>query len=479
MAPGQTSAVSASRNVRKVNECSDFDHDKRPQNSGAERTCSTILPSLIGLKSNTLSSAASCETLISCLTLQELEQTVQAVEASSTAALAITWAILLSAFADAKDDIIANVILPHTASERADAVDGSASSATEICQFSVNDLEHAESSSMLRHFTTSKSAADYPSPSNISHEVQASAQHCISILDLSGLHQYPRTKQNERRFQITNVPENEIRLEVRPTEAGRLLLSIFYIATCLNSRTARLLLRQFDSTLSSLISHLEMPPITASYEANPALLSFSGQCPEINASPDLLQTKFERFSKTEPSRVALEFRFDLRSEGSSSDIVWTYRELNQRGDSFAAYLLGQPGLFNSRIVPICMNRRPELYVTILGILKAGCAWCPIDPTFPSRRRHDLIARTGAAVVVTAQKLLDGIPEDVLPVDIMQLDLDSLTPFESPLTTMEDLAYLVWTSGTTGGAYILCRFSSRISSPAYMAPTLKDADYDLV
>ena len=60
-----------------------------------------------------------------------------------------------------------------------------------------------------------------------------------------------------------------------------------------------------------------------------------------------------------------------------------------------------------------MERCPELYVAILGILKAGGAWCPIDASFPARRRHDLIARTGARVLVIAEQKLEdnlkGIP----------------------------------------------------------------------
>ena len=173
--------------------------------------------------------------------------------------------------------------------------------------------------------------------------------------------------------------------------------------------------------------------------------------PSASSTPDRLHTFFERFARLAPDQIALDFRLNLESQGSSSNTVWTYGELDEKANCFAAHLLERAELLAARVVPICMDRCPELYVAILGVLKIGCAWCPIDPSFPTRRRKRLITRTGASIVVTAETYLDGLPDNVMSVDITQVELGRVLRYESMKTTSDDMAYLIWTSGTTGGA----------------------------
>lgn len=184
--------------------------------------------------------------------------------------------------------------------------------------------------------------------------------------------------------------------------------------------------------------------------AIPSIIDHSQQ-PNRSLASDRLHTGFERFARLEPDRIALEFRLDLKSQGSSSNTAWTFGELDQKANYLAADLLERPELLAARVVPICMDRCPELYVAILAILKAGCAWCPIDPSFPARRRESLIARTGASLVVTAHQKLNGLPNNVMSFDITQMKNERVLQYEGPATTSDNLAYLIWTSGTTGGA----------------------------
>ncbi|MDI1488650.1 MAG: putative NRPS-like protein biosynthetic cluster [Ramalina farinacea] len=181
----------------------------------------------------------------------------------------------------------------------------------------------------------------------------------------------------------------------------------------------------------------------------PSIIDQSQQT-KASSDSDRLHTAFERFARLVPDQIALDFRLDLNSQGSSSNTAWTYGELDQKATSFAAHLLKRPELPAARVVPICMDRCPELYVAILAILKIGCAWCPIDPSFPTRRRQSLIARTGASIVLTTQRNLDGFPNNVTSLDITQVELDRVGHCESTAPTADDMAYLIWTSGTTGG-----------------------------
>src|SRR5437667_5716558 len=103
-----------------------------------------------------------------------------------------------------------------------------------------------------------------------------------------------------------------------------------------------------------------------------------------------------------------------------------------------------------------MEKSPELYVTILGILKAGGAWCPIDTLSPNTRRRDLITRTGAKMLLVARPAVqidsEGVPSGVLIVDITAPELKGLTfrvfSTRTSLQTSDDIASLLWTSGTT-------------------------------
>ena len=81
-------------------------------------------------------------------------------------------------------------------------------------------------------------------------------------------------------------------------------------------------------------------------------------------------------------------------------------------------------------------------------LKTGAAWCPIDPCFPLLRRRNLIARTGASVVLTNS----DSPQDKYPnvscLDVSEALLGPPTHQRKSIGK-DDLAYLIWTSGTTG------------------------------
>lgn len=112
-------------------------------------------------------------------------------------------------------------------------------------------------------------------------------------------------------------------------------------------------------------------------------------------------------------------------------------------NAIATHHIHRFGQLADNIVPIYMERRPELYVAVLGIPKAGAAWCPIDPTFPTRRRYDLVARTGARMLIVAeQKLADGVPHGVLTVDIACVEDTLADRSESPSASTGRLAYLI-------------------------------------
>ena len=184
-------------------------------------------------------------------------------------------------------------------------------------------------------------------------------------------------------------------------------------------------------------------------------LSASDNTVATKEPPGLLHSRFELIARERSHETALVFASNLE-DSSPANTIWTYNELNERATVVFRNLLRSPGIHKTSVVPIVSERCPELYVAVLGILKAGKAWCPIDTLSPPSRRQDLIARTGSPLVLTTAAVGDdarlGIPDglEVICVDETSVpqaqDNDDLQIVD---TRTEDMAYLIWTSGTTG------------------------------
>ncbi len=132
----------------------------------------------------------------------------------------------------------------------------------------------------------------------------------------------------------------------------------------------------------------------------------------------------------------------------------TYRELNARANQLAHYLKGR-GVCSEVLVGICVERSLEMIVGILGTLKAGGAYLPLDPSYPRERLSFMLGDGEVKVMLTlTQKhLRDQLPTQ----DAETITLDSqwetiaLESEENPenLCTPENLAYVMYTSGSTG------------------------------
>jgi amino acid adenylation domain-containing protein len=130
----------------------------------------------------------------------------------------------------------------------------------------------------------------------------------------------------------------------------------------------------------------------------------------------------------------------------------TYRELDLRANRLAHHLVGL-GVRPEVLVGICVERSLEMVVGLLGILKAGGAYVPVDPAYPTDRQSFMLTNSEAPVIVTQERLLDGLPLEGLNVVCLDRDwpaIDAL-PAEAPevQSDPEQLAYVIYTSGSTG------------------------------
>ena len=129
---------------------------------------------------------------------------------------------------------------------------------------------------------------------------------------------------------------------------------------------------------------------------------------------------------------------------------WSYGELDTASRRVAHTLIAR-GVGPDRIVGICLERSAELVTCVLGILHAGGAYAPVDPTYPVERIALMIADASPQVVITdraRRHLFDGTGADIVLID--ELDLERGSQFAGPSAATEStLCYVLFTSGSTG------------------------------
>ncbi|XRD90835.1 amino acid adenylation domain-containing protein [Dyella nitratireducens] len=131
----------------------------------------------------------------------------------------------------------------------------------------------------------------------------------------------------------------------------------------------------------------------------------------------------------------------------SPDLTLSYAELDVRSDRVAAGLMAagvQPGA----PVALMLERSPEALIAILGILKAGAAYLPLDPSYPAERLVFVINDARAALMIAGADVpaLPGIQLPVVQLESLERDASTYQP---PSVDGSALAYVMYTSGSTG------------------------------
>jgi amino acid adenylation domain-containing protein len=130
------------------------------------------------------------------------------------------------------------------------------------------------------------------------------------------------------------------------------------------------------------------------------------------------------------------------------EIALTYAQLMQRAAA-AACALQTHGVRREECVAVCLERSPDLIACILGILQAGAAFIPLDPAYPAERLNALTTDAGVRLVFARSRSFPA-REGLCVIDPVHLDLRQAAaiPLDPPLSG-QDLAYVLYTSGTTG------------------------------
>jgi amino acid adenylation domain-containing protein len=155
-----------------------------------------------------------------------------------------------------------------------------------------------------------------------------------------------------------------------------------------------------------------------------------------------LHSLFEAQVEKSPNAIAVVF------EGQS----WTYAELNARSNRLAHYLQTK-GAGPDVLIGLCIDRSPEMIVGLLGILKAGSAYVPIEPVYPEERIAYMVGDTGAPVLLTQERLLGKLAPYAADIVCLDRDWPQIACYhpDNPVRCnhLLDAAYIIYTSGSTG------------------------------
>ncbi|MDQ6606641.1 MAG: amino acid adenylation domain-containing protein [Actinomycetota bacterium] len=159
----------------------------------------------------------------------------------------------------------------------------------------------------------------------------------------------------------------------------------------------------------------------------------------------------------------------------------TYAELERRANQLARELT-RLGAGPGQLVGICLDRSVELVVALLGVLKSGAAYVPLEPTYPPERQEFILTDAQAPVLITQERYLGAVDlhgAKVLCVDrdaarVEEQSGDPLPPDGDP----EQPAYVIYTSGSTGrpkGVEIAHRSVANLIAHMRERPGLTDRD----
>ncbi|MGN6152341.1 MAG: condensation domain-containing protein, partial [Lysobacteraceae bacterium] len=157
-----------------------------------------------------------------------------------------------------------------------------------------------------------------------------------------------------------------------------------------------------------------------------------------------VHTQFSAQAARTPDAVALRFE----------DVELTYAELDARSDRLARYLI-DAGVTPGSRVGLYLSRSPELLIAVLGALKAGAAYVPLEPKLPKDRLGYMVQDASIGWALLEAATMDELPlsgVDVVLMDGAATEADWLGEFAEgalPAVSADDIAYVIYTSGSTG------------------------------
>uniref|UniRef100_UPI0007822423 non-ribosomal peptide synthetase n=1 Tax=Aquimarina longa TaxID=1080221 RepID=UPI0007822423 len=243
----------------------------------------------------------------------------------------------------------------------------------------------------------------------------------------------------------TTISQFDLTLTVTETNSG-LSLNLTYATALFKEETIQRLKSQYEILMKNLEVELEYPidkmTLLTGQEKYQLLDEFNNtyaDYPLDNALPVFFENQV---AKT-PDAIAVIFEEEQLS----------YRELDERSNQLANYL-NREDTIKEEIVGICLNRSLEMVISILGVLKSGRAYVPIDPNYPKDRITYILEDAFISLIISNSESIKALGNEYKTTTIL-LDTDGdeiqKESINKPSLHIDEnqLAYVIYTSGSTG------------------------------
>ena len=236
----------------------------------------------------------------------------------------------------------------------------------------------------------------------------------------------------------------DLALSVRESAQG-LETTWEYASDLFDAVTVKRMAQHFKRLLEAIVANPEQPiselPLLTEPERNQLLFEWNDTAADYPKDRSIQQL-FEAQAACTSDKTAL----------VCDEQQLTYAELNRRANQLAHHLK-DAGVRPGDLVGVCLERGFELIVALLGILKAGGVYVPLDPGYPKERLAFMLQDSGANVVLTDEDSLGSLPAmsgRAICLDRDWKDIAKQPSFNpSSQSTADDLAYVIYTSGSTG------------------------------
>ena len=223
-----------------------------------------------------------------------------------------------------------------------------------------------------------------------------------------------------------------------------LIAELHYDSSLFNTNDIERLAGEFQTIVAALFSHPEIAigqaEILSSSERYQLLVEWNQTA--TTCSEQCFHQVFEAQVERDPEAPAVIYKDERIS----------YRELNNRANQLAHYL-HRLGVGPEVLAGVLLERSPEMVVAILGVLKAGAAYVPLDQSYPKERLSFLQDDAELKVLLTQTRLAETLTQSrsvVINIDEAwgQIEQESIS---NPISQVrpDNLAYVIYTSGSTG------------------------------
>ncbi|KAK2600115.1 hypothetical protein QQS21_005130 [Conoideocrella luteorostrata] len=368
------------------------------------------------------------------------------------ALLQAAWALVLSAYTGQDEISFAYVVSGRDAPAEGIDVAVGLFINTLICRLSLNqsasvlDCLRAVQSDYMKG-----SAFQHASIADIMHTIRSTSGSLFNTL-VSIIHHWdlatpPGTRLQYKHLEIDENTEFDMTMTATISQDG-VGIRLDYWNNIFSRESVQRVMKTFHSTVNSLLVDITRPLSDLTLISDVDILQLGLW---NNSRPRYLDTCIHEVIseqvKARPRASAI----------CSWDKSFTYRELDRVTDTFASALLVQPdGVSTNTVVPICMEKSAWAIVAMLSVLKAGGGFVMLDPAHPIGRLIEIVRQIGASQVIVSKTTATKCGELACPMfECSEEAYNRLRthewspPFLSNRSGPQNIAYIMFTSGSTG------------------------------